>query len=109
VIAAYRRHDLRATEAGLKYFVLGALSSGMLLYGASLIYGFAGSVRFPEIAHAVVAICPGFPKPVPVTVRRPPADGKAPPAGEVTAVATGTAGRFATTPTSAGPEPHTAG
>ena len=42
VIAAYRRHDLRATEAGLKYFVLGALSSGMLLYGASLIYGYCG-------------------------------------------------------------------
>src|SRR5271166_3967244 len=46
VIAAYRRHDLRATEAGLKYFVLGALSSGMLLYGASLIYGYSGSVSF---------------------------------------------------------------
>ena len=41
VIAAYRRHDLRATEAGIKYFVLGALSSGMLLYGASLIYGYS--------------------------------------------------------------------
>ena len=40
VIAAYRRDDLRASEAGLKYFVLGALSSGMLLYGASLIYGY---------------------------------------------------------------------
>ena len=46
VIAAYRRDDLRATEAGLKYFVLGALSSGMMLYGMSLIYGFAGSVAF---------------------------------------------------------------
>ena len=46
VIAAYRRNDLRATEAGLKYFVLGALSSGMLLYGVSLIYGYAGSVSF---------------------------------------------------------------
>jgi NADH-quinone oxidoreductase subunit N len=53
VIAAYRRHDLRATEAGLKYFVLGALSSGMLLYGASLIYGYAGSVSFAAIAEAV--------------------------------------------------------
>ncbi len=53
VIAAYRRHDLRATEAGLKYFVLGALSSGMLLYGASLIYGFAGSVSFSAVAEAV--------------------------------------------------------
>ncbi len=53
VIAAYRRHDLRATEAGLKYFVLGALSSGMLLYGASLIYGYAGSVTFSDVAAAV--------------------------------------------------------
>ena len=53
VIAAYRRDDLRASEAGLKYFVLGALSSGMLLYGASLIYGFAGTVSFAGIAKAV--------------------------------------------------------
>jgi NADH-quinone oxidoreductase subunit N len=53
VIAAYRRYDLRATEAGLKYFVLGALSSGMLLYGASLIYGYAGSVSFKAVAEAV--------------------------------------------------------
>ena len=53
VIAAYRRHDLRATEAGLKYFVLGALSSGMLLYGASLIYGYSGSVTFSDVAAAV--------------------------------------------------------
>ncbi|HTK35158.1 MAG TPA: NADH-quinone oxidoreductase subunit NuoN [Caulobacteraceae bacterium] len=55
VLAAFRRDDARSSEAGLKYFVLGALSSGLLLYGASLIYGFAGSVRFPEIAHAVAA------------------------------------------------------
>src|SRR5260370_28290349 len=53
VLAGYRRHDLRATEAALKYFVLGALSSGMLLYGASLIYGFAGSVSFSAVAEAV--------------------------------------------------------
>jgi NADH-quinone oxidoreductase subunit N len=53
VIAAYRRHDLRATEAGLKYFVLGALASGMLLYGASLIYGYSGSVAFSAVANAV--------------------------------------------------------
>jgi len=50
VLAAYRRDDLKASEAGLKYFVLGALSSGLLLYGASLIYGFAGSMRFEDIA-----------------------------------------------------------
>ncbi|GAC1328786.1 MAG: NADH-quinone oxidoreductase subunit NuoN [Beijerinckiaceae bacterium] len=54
VIAAFARDDLRASEAGLKYFVLGALSSGMLLYGASLLYGFAGTVTFPGIAAAVV-------------------------------------------------------
>jgi NADH-quinone oxidoreductase subunit N len=50
VIAAFHRDDRRGTEAGLKYFVLGALSSGMLLYGASLLYGFAGTVSFTGIA-----------------------------------------------------------
>jgi NADH-quinone oxidoreductase subunit N len=50
VIAASDRENLRSTEAGLKYFVLGALSSGMLLYGASLIYGFTGTVSFAGIA-----------------------------------------------------------
>lgn len=53
VLAAFQRDDARSSEAGLKYFVLGALSSGLLLYGASLVYGFAGSVRFDEIAVAV--------------------------------------------------------
>jgi len=52
VVAASNRDSLRSTEAGLKYFVLGALSSGMLLYGASLIYGFTGTVSFPGIAKA---------------------------------------------------------
>jgi NADH-quinone oxidoreductase subunit N len=52
VMAAIRRDDLRSSEAGLKYFVLGALSSGMLLYGASLIYGFTGSTSFAAIATA---------------------------------------------------------
>src|SRR5690242_2687964 len=52
VVAASHRSSLRATEAGLKYFVLGALSSGMLLYGASLIYGFTGTVSFSGIAQA---------------------------------------------------------
>ncbi|MBO0750889.1 MAG: NADH-quinone oxidoreductase subunit NuoN [Bradyrhizobiaceae bacterium] len=52
VVAAFDRDNPRSTEAGLKYFVLGALSSGMLLYGASLIYGFTGTVRFPGIASA---------------------------------------------------------
>jgi NADH-quinone oxidoreductase subunit N len=50
VLAAFRRDDAKSSEAGLKYFVLGALSSGLLLYGASLIYGFAGSTRFADIA-----------------------------------------------------------
>jgi NADH-quinone oxidoreductase subunit N len=50
VLAAIRRDDLRSSEAGLKYFVLGALSSGMLLYGASLLYGFTGSTSFAAIA-----------------------------------------------------------
>ncbi len=50
VLAAFNRDHLRSTEAGLKYFVLGALSSGMLLYGISLIYGFTGSVDFSAIA-----------------------------------------------------------
>jgi NADH-quinone oxidoreductase subunit N len=53
VVAAIHRDDTRSTEAGLKYFVLGALSSGMLLYGASLIYGFSGAISFEGIAAAV--------------------------------------------------------
>lgn len=52
VLAAIKRDSLRATEAGLKYFVLGALSSGMLLYGASLVYGFSGATNFADIAAA---------------------------------------------------------
>jgi len=50
VVAASNRDNAKSTEAGLKYFVLGALSSGMLLYGASLIYGFTGTVGFAGIA-----------------------------------------------------------
>jgi NADH-quinone oxidoreductase subunit N len=52
VVAASDRDNSKSTEAGLKYFVLGALSSGMLLYGASLIYGFTGTVNFAGIAAA---------------------------------------------------------
>jgi NADH-quinone oxidoreductase subunit N len=52
VVAASNRDNAKSTEAGLKYFVLGALSSGMLLYGASLIYGFTGTVSFVAIAAA---------------------------------------------------------
>jgi len=53
ILAAFLRDDAKASEAGLKYFVLSALSSGLLLYGASLIYGFAGSTRFDHIAAAL--------------------------------------------------------
>jgi len=71
VVAAINRDSLRSTEAGLKYFVLGALSSGMLLYGASLVYGFTGTIVFADIAKAakepsigllfgLVFLCAGF-------------------------------------------------
>ncbi|MFZ5750755.1 MAG: NADH-quinone oxidoreductase subunit NuoN [Pseudomonadota bacterium] len=53
VVAALRRDSPRSTEAGLKYFVLGALSSGLLLYGASLTYGFAGTTEFAGIVQTV--------------------------------------------------------
>ncbi len=53
VLAAYQRDSGRATEAGLKYFVLGSLASGMLLYGSSLIYGFAGTTGFDALAKAL--------------------------------------------------------
>ena len=53
VVAAIRRDSLRSTEAGLKYFVLGALSSGMLLYGCSLIYGFTGTTSFAGLAEVM--------------------------------------------------------
>lgn len=53
VVAAMRRDSARSSEAGLKYFVLGSLSSGMLLYGASLVYGFAGTTRFADIISVV--------------------------------------------------------
>jgi NADH-quinone oxidoreductase subunit N len=50
VVAAFDRDSVRSSESGLKYFVLGALSSGMLLYGASMIYGFAGTTSFAALA-----------------------------------------------------------
>lgn len=55
VVAAFRRDSERSTEAGLKYFTLGALSSGLLLYGASLTYGYAGTTGFAGIATVVGA------------------------------------------------------
>lgn len=53
VLAAFLRDDVRATEAGLKYFVLGALASGLLLYGMSLVYGFSGTTDFDVIRTAI--------------------------------------------------------
>jgi NADH-quinone oxidoreductase subunit N len=55
VVAAIKRDQVRSSEAGLKYFVLGSLSSGMLLYGASLIYGFTGAIDFSAIAAVAKA------------------------------------------------------
>ena len=53
VVAAMRTSSLKSSEAGLKYFLLGALSSGLLLYGASLVYGFSGSTNFDAIASSL--------------------------------------------------------
>ncbi|WP_371440811.1 NADH-quinone oxidoreductase subunit NuoN [Thalassospira sp. TSL5-1] len=53
VVAAIRRDTVRATESGLKYFVLGSIASGMLLYGMSMVYGFTGSTSFAVIGDAV--------------------------------------------------------
>jgi NADH-quinone oxidoreductase subunit N len=54
VVAAFQRDSVRSTEAGLKYFVLGSVASGMLLFGASLIYGFCGSTAFVQISRALL-------------------------------------------------------
>ncbi|HYW15081.1 MAG TPA: NADH-quinone oxidoreductase subunit NuoN [Allosphingosinicella sp.] len=53
VLASFQRRDNRSAEAGLKYFVLGALASGILLYGISLLYGFTGSTLFGEVAQGI--------------------------------------------------------
>ena len=58
VLAAFHRDTVRSSEAGLKFFVLGALASGMLLYGCSLVYGFTGTLQFGTLA-AVVAPAAG--------------------------------------------------
>jgi len=55
VVASFQRDSVRSTEAGVKYFVLGSVASGMLLFGASLIYGFCGGTDFLEIAQALSA------------------------------------------------------
>ena len=54
VVASLRRDHTASTEAGLKYFVLGALASGMLLYGASMIYGFTGTTNFDVLAAQLI-------------------------------------------------------
>ncbi len=53
VLAAMRRDNLRASEAGLKYFILGALSSGILLYGMSMVYGYTGGTSFSAVAEGI--------------------------------------------------------
>jgi NADH-quinone oxidoreductase subunit N len=61
VVAAFQRDDTRSSEAGLKYFVLGALASGMLLYGSSLVYGFAGTTGFDALAAQFRGAAPAVP------------------------------------------------
>jgi NADH-quinone oxidoreductase subunit N len=61
VVASFDRDSVRSTESGLKYFVLGALSSGMLLYGASMVYGFAGTTSFAALAQVLTGT--GTPSP----------------------------------------------
>src|SRR5215813_4477092 len=56
VVASFNRDSVRSSEAGLKYFVLGALSSGMLLYGASLVYGFAGTTAFDDLTKLMTGV-----------------------------------------------------
>lgn len=56
VLAAFKRENLRSAEAGLKYFVLGALASGLLLYGCSLVYGFAGGTNYAAAAAAETSV-----------------------------------------------------
>jgi NADH-quinone oxidoreductase subunit N len=58
VLASFQRADSRSAEAGLKYFILGSLASGLLLYGISLLYGFTGSTMFSDIATALAAPAP---------------------------------------------------
>jgi NADH-quinone oxidoreductase subunit N len=63
VLTAFHRDQTRSTEAGLKYFVLGALASGLLLYGCSLVYGFTGTLSFDLLAQ-VFEVAPGTAPPV---------------------------------------------
>ena len=56
VVAAIKRDSIQSAESGVKYFVLGALSSGIMLYGCSLIYGFTGTTNFEEIRLSLISI-----------------------------------------------------
>lgn len=67
ILAAFNRNSLYSSEAGLKYFILGALSSGMLLFGISLVYGFTGTTSFSDIA-AVIEPMAGFDELMPIIV-----------------------------------------
>src|SRR6201993_653792 len=58
VVASFNRDSVRSSEAGLKYFVLGALSSGMLLYGASMVYGFARTTAFDDLTKLFASGAP---------------------------------------------------
>jgi len=60
ILAAFVRHDERSAEAGLKYFVLGALSSGLLLYGISLLYGATGSIQYGSVATFINSGAPSM-------------------------------------------------
>lgn len=55
VLAAYQRDSSRSTESGVKYYILGSLASGLMLYGISLVYGFAGTIDFADVARTVTA------------------------------------------------------
>ncbi len=61
ILCAFAREQVRSSEAGLKYFVLGSLASGLLLYGISLVYGFGGSMEFGALAHALSGAAPASP------------------------------------------------
>jgi NADH-quinone oxidoreductase subunit N len=56
ILAAFKQTSKLSTEAGLKYFILGAFSSSLLLFGMSLIYGFSGSTNFNEITKSILSI-----------------------------------------------------
>ena len=53
ILAAYRKYDIRSSESGIKYFIIGALASGILLYGLSIIYAFTNATDFYEISKSI--------------------------------------------------------